>query len=64
MDDSYDDDEYYDFWAEEYDEYKDVTPVLYETERIDFKKYGRRNKTKSAAVTLLMTCLAMSTVTW
>lgn len=47
--DSYDDDEYYDFWAEEYDEYKDVTPVLYETERIDFNKYGRRNRTKSAA---------------
>ena len=46
--DSYDDDDF-DFWAEEYDEYKDVTPVLYETERIDFKKYGRRNRTKSAA---------------
>ena len=45
--DSYDDDDF-DFWAEEYDEYKDVTPVLYETERIDFKKYGRRNRTKSA----------------
>lgn len=43
------DDEYYDFWGEEYDEYKDVTPVLYETERIDFQRYGRQNKTKSAA---------------
>ena len=43
------DEEYYDFWGEEYDEYKDVTPVLYETERIDFQRYGRQNKTKSAA---------------
>ena len=43
-------DESYDFWGEEYDEYKDVTPVLYETERIDFKRYGRRqNSSKSAA---------------
>ena len=43
------DNEYYDFWGEEYDEYKDVTPVLYESERIDFQRYGRQNKTKSAA---------------
>ena len=42
-------DEYYDFWGEEYDEYKDVTPVLYETERIDFKRYGRQNSSKSVA---------------
>ena len=37
------DDDYYDFWGEEYDVYSDVSPVLYEKKRIDFKKYGKRN---------------------
>ena len=37
------DDDYYDFWGEEYDVYSDVSPVLYEKKRIDFKRYGKQN---------------------
>ena len=36
------DDYYDDFWAGEYDEYRDVAAVVAPPERINFRKYGRR----------------------
>ena len=36
------DDYYDDFWAGEYDEYRDVAAVAAPPERINFRKYGRR----------------------
>ena len=39
-----DDDEYYDFWADEYDDYAESDDNEIVKERINFEKYGRKKQ--------------------
>ena len=39
-----DDDEYYDFWADEYDDYAESDHNEIVKERINFEKYGRKKQ--------------------
>ena len=48
------DDYYDDFWAGEYDEYRDVAALVAPPERINFRKYGRRAGNSSCKVSRVL----------